>query len=255
MIKQVIWAIARNTFIETIRERILFAIVGFSILVIAASLLAGSISLGQDIRVIESFGLTSMLVFLLVITIFAGTQMLYRETERKTIYLTLSKPVSRETFFIGKYVGLCLVVAATAVLMGLIFIILLYLKAGFVPTAVYWALSFIILEAWLVVALGMLFGSFTSPIASALYSFGLILIGHSATTILIVSQKSGAVLRYILQGVYYLFPNLEKFNLRNEVVYNLSPDATQVLAVLAYFVGYTALLIVLGLSIFRKNEF
>jgi ABC-type transport system involved in multi-copper enzyme maturation permease subunit len=181
--------------------------------------------------------------------------MLYKETERKTIYLTLTKPVSRELFFLGKYLGLCLVVAATAALMGLVLVLLLWWKAGFVGGGVYWAVGFVVLEAWLVVALGMLFGSFTSPIASALYSFGLILIGHSATTILIISQKSASAVRYLLQAVYYLFPNLEKFNLRNEVVYGFSPDATQVLTVMAYFIGYTTLLLILGLAIFRKNEF
>lgn len=247
--------IAKNTFTETIREKVLYAIVGFSILVIAASLLAGSISLGQDIRVIQSFGLTAMLVFLLIITIFIGTQMLYRETERKTIYLTLTKPVSRETFYLGKFVGLCMVLAVSALLMGIVYIALLWTKGGFVASANYWAIGFIILETWLITALGMLFGSFASPISSALYSFGLILIGHSATTIYLISQKSAPFISYLLQGVYYIFPNLEKFNLRNEVVYSLSPDYLQVISTLGYFVGFTALLIFLGMAVFRRNEF
>lgn len=250
-----IWIIAKNTYIETVREKVLYAIVGFSVLVIAASLLAGSISLGQDIRVIQSFGLTSMLIFLLIITIFIGTQMLYRETERKTIYLTLTKPISREVFYLGKFVGLCLVLATSAVLMGIVYITLLWAKSGFVAHANYWAIGFIILETWLITALGMLFGSFASPISSALYSFGLILIGHSAGTIYLISQKSEPILKYVLQGVYYLFPNLEKFNLRNEVVYSLSPDFLQVISTLGYFLGFTALLIVLGMAVFRRNEF
>jgi len=250
-----IWIIAKNTFLETVREKILYAIIGFSLLVIVASLLAGSISLGQDVRVIQSFGLTSMLVFLLIITIFTGTQMLFRETERKTIYLTLTKPVSREVFYLGKFTGLAMVVAASAALMGAVFVVLIWVKGGSVASANYWAILFIILECWLITALGMLFGSFTAPISSAIYSFGLILIGHSSTTIYILSKKSAPSISYLLQGVYYLFPNLEKFNLRNEVVYSLSPDLSQIISVLGYFIGFTALLVFLGVSIFRRNEF
>jgi len=255
MFKQSIWPIARNTFIETVRERILYAIIGFSILAISASLLAGSISLGQDVRVIQSFGLASMLLFLLIITVFIGTQMLFKESERKTIYLTLTKPVSREIFYLGKYLGLCLVVAASAALMGIVLMILLWIKAGYVAPAIYWAIGFTVLEGWLIIALGMLFGSFASPISSAVYSVGLFLIGHSTTTLLSISQKSSTFVNYLLQGVYYLFPNLEKFNLRNEVVYNLSPDSAQILATLGYFLGYSALLIVLGIAVFRRKEF
>lgn len=250
-----IWIIARNTFTETIRERILYTILAFALIVIVASLLAGSISLGQDVRVIQSFGLTSMLVFLLIITLFIGTQMLYRETEQKTIYLTLTKPVSREYFYLGKFVGLCLVLVACAGLMAAVYIGLLWWKAGFVSIANYWAIGFIIIEVWLVTALGMMFGSFASPIASALYSFGLVIIGHSATTIYLISQNANGIVKYLLQGVYYLFPNLEKFNLRNEVIYNLAPDSIQIVTVLGYFAGYTLLLLILGLAVFRRSEF
>ncbi|MEX2361794.1 MAG: ABC transporter permease subunit, partial [Patescibacteria group bacterium] len=194
-----IWVIARNTFIETIREKILYAIVGFSLLVIVASLLAGSVSLGQDVRVIQTFGLTAMTVFLLVITIFVGSHLLYKETEQKTIYLTLTKPVTRVWFYLGKFVGLSLVIGASALLMGLVYVILLWAKTGFVAPANYWAIGFTILEAWLVVAVGMMFGSFASPISSALYSFGLILIGHSTTTIHAIAQKSAPTIRYLLE--------------------------------------------------------
>jgi Cu-processing system permease protein len=250
-----IWVIARNTFVETIRERILYAIIGFSVLVIAASLLAGSVSLGQDLRVIQSFGLTAMLVFLLVVTLFVGSQMLYRETERKTIYLTLTKPASRELFYLGKFVGLCLVVAASAALMAAVYIGLIWSKAGFVAAANFWAVGFVVLEAWLIVALGMMFGSFATPVASALYSFALVLIGHSATTIAFIAERSPTALNYLLKTLYYLLPNLEKFNLRNEVVYGFSPSAIQALTTVGYFAGYTALLLLLGLLVFRKSEF
>ncbi|MEX1051875.1 MAG: ABC transporter permease subunit [Patescibacteria group bacterium] len=246
--------IAKNTFTETIRERILYVTLAFAAVTIIATLLAGSISLGQDLRVIQSFGLTAMLVFLLVIAVFVGAQMLQRETDRKTIYLTLSKPVSRETFYLGKFAGFCSVLAVCGGIMAAVLIGLLWIKSGSFPTAAVWATAAIILEAWLITALGMLFGSFATSLMSVIYTFGLIIIGHSATTLYIISQKSAPAVGYLLQTVYYLFPNLEKFNLRNDVVYALTPDFSQALGIVGYFVGYTALLLVLGVLVFRRHE-
>lgn len=246
--------IALNTFRETVRDKLLYSLVGFAGLVIAASLLAGSVSLGQDVRVIQDFSLTAMFVFLLIIILFIGTQLLRREVERKTIYLVLSKPISRESFFLGKYFGLCLTVTVSALIMAVIFFSLLYYKTHVFPAAALWAVGFLILEAWLLTAVGLLFGSFASPISSAIYTFTLALIGHSSTTIWQVAEKAPSVLSYLLKFIYFIFPNLEKFNLRNEVIFNFQPDLTQILLVIGYFVGYTTVLLILGILAFRRHE-
>lgn len=253
--RKVLWAISLNTFRETIRDKFLYSLIGFAVLVISASLLAGSVSLGQDARVIQNFSLTAMLVFLLIITYFIGTQLVWREIERKTIYLVLTKPVTRETFYLGKFFGLCLTILVAGIIMSVMFISVLAIKTGSVPVAAYFAIGAIILEAWLLTAVSLLFSSFTSPLASSIYTFGITLIGHGSTTIWILSQKANPFLKGVLETVYYLFPNLEKFNLRNDVVFNLSPDATQVGMIVLYFAGYTFFLLLLGLTAFRKNEF
>ncbi|HSX42448.1 MAG TPA: ABC transporter permease subunit [Candidatus Saccharimonadales bacterium] len=250
-----IWAVAKNTFKETVRDKLLYALLGFAVLVIAGSLLAGSVSLGQDQRVIEDFSLTAMLVFLLIITLFIGTQLVRREVERKTIYLSLTKPISRDQFYLGKFVGLCLTSAVSAVVMGTIFLIVLYLKTKSFEWVALWAIGALILEIWLLTAVSLLFSSFAAPIASAIYTFGLVLVGHSSLTIWSIAQKSGGFLKGTLEAVYYVFPNLEKFNLRNEVVYHLHPNPTQTVAIILYFVGYTVAVLLLGMSVFRRHEF
>jgi ABC-type transport system involved in multi-copper enzyme maturation permease subunit len=247
--------IARTTFKETIRDKVLYSLLVFAVLAISASLLAGSVSLGQDIRVIQDFGLTAILVFLLVITIFIGTQTVYREVEQKTIYLTLSKPVGREVFYLGKFLGIALTVAVSGIIMGALLLGVLWFKSHIFFTPVVWATVFIVMEAWLLIAVGLLFSAFTSPLSSAVYTFGLALIGHSATTIWTIAQNSSSFLKYVLQFVYYAFPNLEKFNLRNEVIYNFQPDAAQIVTIIIYFLAYTGALLLLGMSIFRRDEF
>lgn len=247
--------IATNTYKETIRDRILYSLIGFAGLVIVASLLAGSVSLGQDVRVIESFSLTAMLVFLLIITLFVGTQSVFREIERKTVYLTLTKPVSRDQFYLGKYLGICLTIAVSALIMGAIFLILIYQKTQTFSWPDVWAIIFLLLEAWLLTAIGLLFSAFSSPIASAVYTLCLALIGHSSTTVWTIASKNGGFVKYMLEFVYYVFPNLEKFNLRNEVIYAVRPTLTEFSTTLFYFLTYTLLALILGILAFRKDEF
>lgn len=248
-------AIAINTYRETIRDRVLYSLIAFSVLVIAATLLAASISLGQDTRVVQDFGLTAVLVFLMFITIFIGTQLVYREVERKTVYLLLTKPVSREQFYIGKFLGLCLTIAFAGAVMGVEYLALVKFKTGAFSAPGLIAIVMILLEAWLLTAVGMLFSAFTSPLSSAVYTFGLLLIGHASATIWTMAQKASAIVRYLLEMVYYLFPNLEKFNLRNEAVFNLHPSAEQIGLTLLYFVGYLTAVLLLGIAAFRRHEF
>lgn len=248
-------SIAINTFRETVRDKLLYSIIGFAVVIIAASLLAGSVSLGQDIRVIQTFGSTAIIAFLVFITVFISTQLLRREVERKTIYLTLTKPVSRESFYLGKFFGLALTIAASGAAMGLCYLLLLQYKTGEFSTPALLAVIFVILEAWLLTAVGLLFGSFTAPLSSAIYTFGLAIIGHSSATIWSIGEKAPQALKYPLQAVYYLFPNLEKFNFRNEIVYDLFPTTAQLVSSVGYFLAYTVALILIGLAIFRKNEF
>jgi len=253
--RKVLWAITLNTFRETLRDKLLYSLVGFAVLVIAASLLAGSVSLGQDARVIQDFSLTAMLVFLLIITYFIGTQLVFKEVERKTIYLVLSKPVTREIFYLGKFFGLCLTILVAGLIMAAMFLIVLSIKTHSVPVAAYFAVGAVILEAWLLTAVSLLFSSFTSPLSSAIYTFGVTIIGHSSATIWLLAQKGSPIIRGALEGVYYIFPNLEKFNLRNDVVFNLTPNVSQVGFIIVYFIAYTVFLLVLGLAVFRKDEF
>lgn len=252
----VLRAITLNTFRETVRDKVLYSLIVFAVLSIVASLLAGSVSLGQDLRVIEDFGLTAILVFLLIITIFIGTQLVYREVERKTIYLVLSKPVNRDLFYLGKFLGLALTITVSTLIMGVIFALALFARTKSISVPAFWAIGLIVLEAWLLTSIGLLTSAFTSPLPSAIYTFCLFLIGHSSTTIWTIAHNTQAVfVRYPLEFVYYVFPNLEKFNLRNEVVFGFSPDPGQLAAVFLYFLSYTLVLLLLGMAVFRRHEF
>jgi ABC-type transport system involved in multi-copper enzyme maturation permease subunit len=196
-----------------------------------------------------------MLVFLLIITIFIGTQLVYREIERKTVYMLLSKPVTRDAFYLGKFVGLALTIAVVTGVMGAAFLILVAFKTHAVSPIQIAAIIMMMLEAWLLTAVGMLFSAFTAPLSSAVYTLCLALIGHASTALLSVADKNGPAVKYILQFIYYVFPNLEKFNLRNDVIFGAGIDGTFTAWAVGYGLVYTAALLLLGTVIIRKHEF
>src|SRR6202521_3613722 len=112
-------AIARNAFREAVRDRVLYNLVVFALLLIAGAIFLGELSAGQEAKIIVDLGLSAILLFGVFISIFVGVGLVYKEIERRTLYAILSKPIGRGEFLAGKYVGLCLTLLVNVVIMGL----------------------------------------------------------------------------------------------------------------------------------------
>src|SRR6266568_528866 len=175
------FAIARNAFREAVRDRVLYNLVLFVLLLTAGAIFLGELSAGQEVKIIIDLGLSAMLLFGAFIAIFVGVGLVYKETERRTLYAILSKPIGRGQFLLGKYLGLCLTLLINVVIMGIgVSLALLYVKRGWDPLVIHiWpAILLIYVELTIVTAVAMLFSSFSSPALSALLSFFVFVIGH-----------------------------------------------------------------------------
>lgn len=112
------YAIALNTFREAVRDRVLYAVLGFAVLVLLFALALAELSLGEEERVVADLGYASISLFSVVIAIFLGSSLLYKEIERKTLYVILPKPIARGEFLVGKYAGIVLTAVVFIGLMG-----------------------------------------------------------------------------------------------------------------------------------------
>jgi ABC-type transport system involved in multi-copper enzyme maturation permease subunit len=129
-------AIARNTFREAVRDRVLYNLVLFVLLITAAAIFIGELSGGQERKLIVDLGLSAMLLFGAFIAIFVGVGLVFKEIERRTIYAIFSKPVGRGEFLVGKYLGLCLTLLANVIVMGIgVSLALIYVSRGWDPLA------------------------------------------------------------------------------------------------------------------------
>ena len=190
-----IGAIARNTFREAVRDRVLYNLVLFVLLLIAAAIFIGELSGGQERKIIVDLGLSAMLLFGVFIAIFVGVGLVYKEIERRTIYAIFSKPVGRGEFLLGKYLGLCLTLLVNVVVMGLgVSLALAYVAKGWDPLILtLWpAVLMIYMELMLITALALLFSSFSSPALSALLTFCIFIIGHFSADLKSLATSLGS---------------------------------------------------------------
>ena len=252
-------AIALNTFRESIRDRVLYNLILFVLILVAASVFVSDLSLDMESQFTAALGLSAMLVFGALIAIFIGVGLVYKEIDKRTIYSLLSKPVHRHEFIIGKYAGLCLTLLVnSAVMVVAIELALLYVNGKFVQLQMaVLASSFLVyLELALVVAVALMFSSFTTPMLAALFSFAVYVIGQFSQDLLVMASLSGSTTtRVVLKTLYYLLPNLSNFGFITEASHGRIVPPAMAVSASVYTLVYIGILLSAAVLIFQKRNF
>jgi ABC-type transport system involved in multi-copper enzyme maturation permease subunit len=250
-----IWAIAANTFREAIRDRILYLLLAFALLMMGFSQILSLLTVGGEEKIIKDLGLASISLFGVLTAVFIGVALVSKEIERRTIFTIVSKPIHRTQFLLGKYCGLALTLLVNTVVMTLWFYLILALK-GFADPRLLLAIFLIFLELLLVTAFAILFSSFTTPILSTLFSLALYLVGHLSWSLsLIQSQLKSASARWICRALYLALPNLEIFNIKGEVVHGTPVPAALPIWALLYLLGYGGAVLLIAGGILQQRDF
>lgn len=254
-----ILTIARNTFREAVRDRVLYNLVLFVLLLTGAAIFLGELSAAQEAKIIVDMGLGAVLLFGVFIAVFVGVGLVYKEIERRTIYAIFSKPVGRGEFLIGKYLGLCLTLAVNVAVMGAgVSLALLYVKGGWdalVPS-IWPALALIYVELMIVLAVALFFSSFSSPALSALLTFFIFVIGHfSADLKSFAASLGGAFARALFSALYYLLPNLSHYSYITAAAHGRTPTASAFTGGVLYGAVYITVLLAAATLIFNRRNF
>jgi|ERR1035437_1446627 ABC-type transport system involved in multi-copper enzyme maturation permease subunit len=252
-----ILAIAKNAFREAVRDRILYNLILFVLLITASAILLGELTAGQEARVIVDLGLSAVLIFGTFIAIFVGVSLVWKEIEKRTVYSIFSKPVGRGEFIVGKYIGLCLTLFVNVAVMGVgVSLALLYVDGGKLVWTIWPAVLLIFLELTLINAIAIMFSSFSTPALSALLTFLLFVIGHFSTSLRDLSQgMRSTAARYVIEAIYYVLPNFSHFSLVTETANGLVPSTPMVFGAIGYAVVYDIILLTLTVVIFSRRNF
>ena len=249
--------IASNTFREAVRDRVLYNLIAFAVLMSGAAILVGQISIGIERLVVVNLGLTAVSLFGVVIAIFIGIGLVSKEIEKRTLYTVLSRPVQRWEFIIGKFFGLAGTLVVNTIFMAVgVFAALLYVSHSFhAPDGwILVALYFIILQFLIITALALLFSSFSSPLLSAVFAFSLFVIGSFAEDLRGFAAMAQGASHWLATGAAYLVPNLASLNVISSVAHNQPVNAQLILSNTLYALVYAGMALCGAVVIFEHRN-
>lgn len=249
--------IATNVFWEVIRDRVLYLIILFALGMGAAVRLIPELAATAENKIILDVGLVAISITGLIVTVFIGTGLVNKEIEKRTVYILVSKPISHSELIIGKHVGLSAVLAILIAVMTVIYLIIITLaRISYVLENILIASFFIWLELSLLVAVGILFGVFTSSLLATLLTLAVYLMGNSTRDLVALGQltKNDAIEQLML-SIYLVLPDLARLNLKNDAVYGQLPHLATLITHAGYGLVYIILLLSIASLIFSRREF
>jgi ABC-type transport system involved in multi-copper enzyme maturation permease subunit len=247
--------IAVNTFRETVRDKVLYNLVLFALLMIVSSYVLVSLSVYQEIRIIKDLGLASISIFGMVIAIFIGIGLVSKEIERRTLYSLLPKPISRAQFLLGKYFGLCLTLLVNLLVMsGGLYLLLLVMGEPLAPELLK-AIYLIYLQLAVLTAIALLFSTFTSSILAGIFSGFTYVVGYFASELKnLESVVDSPLLPRVTEALYYLLPNFKNFDVKSAVVAGTPVPMLQLAWATAYGFVYAAMVLLAAVWIFQRRD-
>ena len=250
-----IWVLAKNTFKEVIRDRILYALVMFAILLIGLSLALGQLSFAEQSRISANFGLSAIHLCAVILAIFIGSNLVYKEIEKKTILTILVRPITRVQFILGKTMGLMLLILAMVAGLSAILCVV-FLGLGMpVNERIFVVLLGLLAEALILLGFTLLFSMITKPLLVVCFSVGVFLIGHWQNSLAYFAGKPDAgLLTPISTVVSYVLPNLEMVNWKDLVIYDSPLNMPAKMISLGYALAWFGLCVVIATVLFKRKD-
>jgi ABC-type transport system involved in multi-copper enzyme maturation permease subunit len=257
-----IWAITRNTFREAVRNKILYSLLFFAVIIILSAVAVGRLSLHEEARMTRDIGLAGIDVFGVIIAIFVGVNLLYKELDLKTVYTILPKPIHRWEFVLGKWLGMLLTLAVQVAVMGLVLAGTLALQGAPFDAPLGKALWLLYINVVVVTSVAVLFSSFSSPFLSGFFSLGVFIVGRSVPDIQLLTGRMEGTGRLLMEALLRVLPNLHLFYPSGAIVgaesvsvHGTFVGAPYLAATTAYGVGYSVAVLLLAMFIFRRRDF
>ncbi len=263
-------SLAYITFKEGIRNRALFGIFIMALLMFAATVILTNLFMRDIVKVAADLSLATISFSGLLMIIFIGTNLLSKDIDKRTIYMVITRPISRGEYIIGKFLGLCLLVIVTIVFLGVISSLPVIASSlnYHNPFSIFswWiyclAIVFIAMKLMLMSSVIVFFSSITSTsFISLILTVATYIIGSTNETVkgILDSKMEGVHISPgvagVIKTVYYIFPNLSAFDLKLQAAHGLSIPAPYFLWVSLYWLVYMAILVAVGSLIMTRREF
>jgi len=249
-------ALTFNGFREARRNRVTVVVGAFALGLLVASTLLTNLSISTFDRVLTDVGIGIMSIVLVLLAVFLSSGMLSREIERKTLFLIVSKPISRALFLCARFAGNMLTLGVLLVLMGALFIAQVALYGTLITEAQFVAIGMLFFELLVLSSIGFAMSSFSSQMVSATVTVGAYFAGHLGGDIYELSNKAeDPLLQWVGKAVYYALPNLSRLNYRIQATYELPTPLPELVPHMLYAVGYSTVMILIAITLFSRRDF
>ena len=248
------YIVAKYAFLEVYRSKVMLSIVFIALGIMITSYVASEFAYGAPAKVALDCGYGLASISNLIMAIFIGSTLLNREIENRTLYMVLSRPISRTMFMLGKVFGLSIVLVINSIVLSAITILIFKFLGGEVASIMFWTAWFSLLEAFLIMLFSVLFSLMTNSSLAVVYSIIIMITGHSmAATSKLIITKNSVYFNSIIQFFSFIIPDLEKINLKDLMIYQQNISMDYVIKAQAY-VSIYALAILLVISYVFKNK-
>jgi ABC-type transport system involved in multi-copper enzyme maturation permease subunit len=261
--------VAVNVFKESVRDKVLYNLVVFAVLLIGGSYLVGQMTAGADMKIIKDFGLAAIATFGRLIAIFIGIGLVWKEVERRSIYALLAKPLRRADVVVGKYVGLVLTLLVNVAVMTAAFYALLAVMnttfsdlvratwpAPALDPRLLEAVLLVFVELMLLTAIALFFSTFSSPFLSAMLTLGIWVAGYFNADLRSFGEVTSSHAAIVLaRALYYVLPNFSALNITAQVVHGDHVGFAYAAWAIGYALVYVALLLTGAVAIFARRDF
>ncbi len=248
--------IAINGFREASRNRVSVVIFAFALVLILSATVALEFTVTTFERVMTDVGLGVMSLISACLTIFLGSGLIPREIERRTIFMVVSRPVSRSTFVVGRLIGNVLTVVVMTLVMAIILAVQFKLGNYDFNRSLQVAIFGFLLEAMLLSAVAIFFSTWSSQIVTVVATVGMYFLGHASQELYKMANnaKSGVV-GVLGKVTYYLIPNFDRFDFKAQATYAELVPTGDVVSATLYALGYTVALTAFAAAIFERRDF
>ncbi|MCK4245534.1 MAG: ABC transporter permease subunit [Candidatus Omnitrophica bacterium] len=250
-----IWTIGVNSFKRLMRSKILYVMAVFCLITIAYASLYGTLTAGQEGKLMKDVGLAGIAAFSILVAILVGSTVVAKEIESKTIQILLAKPVKKHEFLLGEFLAAALTILMMTAIMGVGFLIIVAIK-GIATAALVNGVVLVFFEAILLASIAIFFSTFFSGMVASVFTFIIFVFGHLTYQLPFLVQRAGnVVVKFFGNLLYFALPNLQYFNIRGPVAHNLNVPGSMIFAVIVYGLLYSSIMILASALVFKSKDF
>lgn len=247
--------VAKYTFLEVYRSKVMLSIAFIAIALVTVSYVASEFAYGAPAKVALDFGFGLTSISNLVMAVFIGTTLLGKEIENRTLYMILSRPISRTSFMVGKVFGLSSVLIINTLCLSILTALIFKYLGGSLNSLMFWASWFSLIEALIMMLFAILFSLITNNALAVIYTLTIWIVGHSIQiTSKLIQTKVNVVFDFIIKSATGIVPDLEKINLKDLLIYDQKIPTAYVLNLQLYSLFYIiAVLLIISYLFKNKN--